>query len=107
MRHAASGGAAHADTGHEISAAARISISCVYRILKSNPRFRSIAAYSVDGFRNALEFTIQAKDGYALTMDILISGSSKPAEHPLYLEQAKGIDEHRAVEYSDRERHSG
>lgn len=29
----------------------------------------------------------------------------EPTNHPLYLEQAKGIDGHRAVEYSDRRRH--
>lgn len=29
----------------------------------------------------------------------------EPADHPLYVEQANGIDGHRAVEYSDRKRH--
>jgi hypothetical protein len=29
------------------------------------------------------------------------------AEHPLHAEQTQGIDEHRALEYSDRTRHKG
>jgi hypothetical protein len=65
---------ARADTASDIPAPVRASLSCIIRLLKSNSQFQSIAVYSVDHFRNALEYTIHGKDDHALTSDILVSG---------------------------------
>ena len=67
--------AVHADTAPEIPASARTTLNCIYLLLKSNSQFQSVAAYSVDEFRNALEYTIHGKDDHALTSDILLSGA--------------------------------
>jgi hypothetical protein len=69
-----SGSAAGADTAPEIPAPVRTTLKCIYLLLKSNSQFQSVAAYSVDEFRNALEYTIHGKDDHALTSDILVSG---------------------------------
>lgn len=52
------------------------------------------------------------KDTQGLRIAIQLTGPrTRPefhlaaSEHPLYREQADGIDEHRAIEYSDRKRH--
>ncbi|HEX4267177.1 MAG TPA: DUF2199 domain-containing protein [Steroidobacteraceae bacterium] len=55
---------------------------------------------------------LHRKNSVGLAVAIQLTGPNtrpefylEPTDHPLYLEQAKGIDRHRAVEYSDRRRH--
>jgi hypothetical protein len=67
--------AVRADTAPEIPASVRSTLNCIYLLLKSNSQFQSVAAYSVDEFRNALEYTIHGKNDHALTSDILVSGA--------------------------------
>lgn len=61
-------------TEFDMPAPTRASLNCAYRLLRSNAQFKSIAAYSVDHFRVALEYTVRSGDGHSLTSDILISG---------------------------------
>lgn len=65
--------AATASAPH-IPVARMTAIKCAYGPLQSNPRVLSIAAYSIDGFRHAIEFTFRGKSGHVLTGDMMISG---------------------------------
>ncbi|HWA91660.1 MAG TPA: hypothetical protein VG889_16595 [Rhizomicrobium sp.] len=58
------------DMGSEKAA----TMTCVYRSLKSDPDVRSVAAYSIDGMRHAIEYTFRGKDGRDLVADVMISG---------------------------------
>ena len=68
------GGLAAAAPAPETPDAKLIAIKCVYSSLKSNPEVQSLAAYSIDGYRHAIEFTFRSKSGRVLTGDMMISG---------------------------------
>jgi hypothetical protein len=48
-------------------------LKCVYNLLNSSLGVQKVEAFSVDGFRHAIEFTIRAENGHVLTGDMMLS----------------------------------
>jgi hypothetical protein len=67
---------AAAGSPSEMPSAAITTLKCVYRVLASNSEITSVEAYTVDGFRFALEYRFRGKDGHQEVSDLMISGAN-------------------------------
>ena len=59
-----------------IAPAKLAAMKCVYGALKSAPEVQSVAVYSIDGFRHAIEYTMRTRSGHVLAGDMMISGAT-------------------------------
>ncbi|HTQ15431.1 MAG TPA: hypothetical protein VMH86_16295 [Rhizomicrobium sp.] len=58
-------------------------LRCVYDLMKRDAHAQSVAAYSIDEVRSAIEFSFQDKTNRTVTADIMILSVGSPATYHL------------------------